>query len=236
MSYCKPHTFSTDWRTSSQLEGNTGHVRRMWTSQLRLVTHVFSNKPKPFCIFQTAQTSLPRGQRKQAKLRGGIYCPESYIRMDSDSSSLTSADGSPVYLEVCTNFLRSWGRRVQQKPPHACISPATTHDKLCSTWDCGGSPGAGCQRSRWAVSQQQAGSPPQLLFVTRVFFQNGNGRFVGLPFFAYYRPFHVLYGNVYHSPHHFKVSSYKRCFEIMLSAWRRRKVANFERFLIGFYE
>lgn len=100
--------------------------------------------------------------------------------MNSDSSSLTSADGSPVYLEVCTSFLCSWGRRVQQKPAHACMSPAKTRDKLCSTWDCGGSPGTACQHSRWAVSQDQA-------FVCHhSFLQNGNERFVGLPFFFAY--------------------------------------------------
>lgn len=209
ISYCKPHSYSTDWRTSSQLEGNTGHVKRMWTSQLRVetVTYVLSHKPKPFSIFQTAQTPPPRGQRKQAKFRSGIFCPKTYIRMDSDSSSFTSADGRPVYLEVCTSFLCSWDRRVQQKPAHACTSPAKTRDKLCSTWDCGGSPGTACQHSRWAISQDQAVSPPQLLFVITVFSRMEMRGLWVYPFFAYYRTFSVLYSNVYHSPHHFKVPS-----------------------------
>lgn len=98
-------------------------------------------------MFQTAQTPLLRGQRKQAKPKGGIYCPKTYIWTDSDSLSLTSADGSSVYLEVCTSFLCSWGRRVQQKPAHACMNPATAGDKLCPAWHCGGSPGTGCESS-----------------------------------------------------------------------------------------
>lgn len=50
-------------------------------------------------------------------LRGGIYCPNSYTKMDNDPSSLTLMGGSPTNLEMCAGFLHSWGRKMQ--PPHA---------------------------------------------------------------------------------------------------------------------
>jgi len=50
-------------------------------------------------------------------LRDGIYCSNSYMGMDNDSSSLTFVDGSLRYSEVGTGFLCSRGRGAQQKPP-----------------------------------------------------------------------------------------------------------------------
>lgn len=88
-------------------------------------------------------------------LRGRIYCPKSCTRMDNGSSSLTFTDGSPRYLEVCTGFLRSQSRRVQQKPP----VPPRALPQLVTNLSLPGTVGALLGRGGWcggwAVSQDQ---------------------------------------------------------------------------------
>lgn len=128
--------------------------------------------------FSDGSNAHPRCQSEQAKLRDGIYCPNSYAKMDNDSPSLTFTDGSPTYSEVCTGVLC---RRVQQKPPVPPCAPT----QLVTNSAPPGTAGALLGEAADMVdkkSHKTRRAMPELLFVTPVLLQNGNGRFLVFPF------------------------------------------------------
>lgn len=115
-SYCKPHTFF------NRLEDQFAVGGKYWackdnvdiaSESRNFPSLMFLPKSQFLFAFLRWLKHLFPGIKvtRLNSLRGGIYCPNSYTKMDNDSSSLTLMGGSPMYLEMCTGFLHSWGRR-----------------------------------------------------------------------------------------------------------------------------
>lgn len=121
-SYCKTHTFF------NRLEDQFAVGGKCWACKENVDIATESRNSTSLMFLPTSQSlfvffiwlkHLFPGVKmnKLSSLRGRIYCPNSYTKMDNDSSSLTFMEGNPAYSEVCTGFLCSRGRRVQQKIP-----------------------------------------------------------------------------------------------------------------------
>lgn len=150
--------------------------------------------------------------------------------MGRDLWSLILMEGKSNCSEVYKVFLRACNRKTPAETTCASLLPAVALGKHCSAQGCGGSPG----KIADVVNEQAhqiTRAPLELLFVTPALLQNETAsewKIVSTSVYVYCKTSFVLYGHVYHIPHHFKVSSCKKQLEIMVPA-QRRKFLNFER-------
>lgn len=150
--------------------------------------------------------------------------------MDGDLWSLIFMEGKSTCPEVCKVFLCACSRKTSAETTRASTLPAVALGKHCSAQGCGGSPGKIAEVVN-EQAHQITRAPLELLFVTPALLQNETAsewKIVSTSVCVYCKTSFVLYGNIYHIPHHFKVFSCKKQLEIMVPA-QRRKFLNFER-------